>query len=232
MADTIRDVRGGFFDSVNRDRLYSADDMNNPYKNLIKDGIFDKNGGFEVHATGMTVYVSPGNALIGGKWAESGTVTFTVTAPSAGSTYREDCVVLRMDPREHVRSCQIIYRTGSTELVTGNGIVEFRLARVIVNPGTTSLDEAITDDRGTAECPLATLEDLGVSDQIAGDVTSWLTENVDPVGSAVVVDSSLTISGAAADAKTTGDAITNVNNEINKLGLSVVDGKLCMTFTE
>lgn len=36
-------------------------------------------------------------------------------------------------------------------------------------------------------------------------VTSWLNEKVTPVGSAVVVDSSLSVSGAAADAKETGN---------------------------
>lgn len=45
---------------------------------------------------------------------------------------------------------------------------------------------------------------LGLS-KITDAVTDWLDENVEPVGSAVVVDSSLSISGAAADAKETGD---------------------------
>ena len=44
-------------------------------------------------------------------------------------------------------------------------------------------------------------------------VTNWLTAHVNPVGSAVVVDNSLTVSGAAADAKTTGNKIANVNTE-------------------
>ena len=35
-------------------------------------------------------------------------------------------------------------------------------------------------------------------------VTAWLNEHVDPVGSAVIVDNTLLISGAAADAKVTG----------------------------
>ena len=36
-------------------------------------------------------------------------------------------------------------------------------------------------------------------------ITAWLNANVNPVGSAVVVDSSLKISGAAADAKIVGE---------------------------
>lgn len=43
-------------------------------------------------------------------------------------------------------------------------------------------------------------------------VTNWLTANVNPVGSAVVVDNSLTVSGAAADAKITGNKIANLAN--------------------
>jgi len=41
-------------------------------------------------------------------------------------------------------------------------------------------------------------------------ITDWLNKNVNPVGSAVVVDNSLSIRGAAADAKITGDKISNI----------------------
>ena len=54
------------------------------------------------------------------------------------------------------------------------------------------------------------LTDL-ISPFIPDLVTDWLTNNVDPVGSAVIVDSSLSIAGAAADAKVTGDKITGLS---------------------
>jgi len=41
--------------------------------------------------------------------------------------------------------------------------------------------------------------------QISTDVASWLNTNVNPVGSAVTVDESLTISGSAADSKAVGE---------------------------
>lgn len=68
---------------------------------------------------------------------------------------------------------------------------------------------------------------------MVGDtVTTWLTEHVDPVGSAVVVDNTLTIQGAAADAKKTGDEISGLKEDINDLGLSVVDGAINITYQE
>lgn len=56
---------------------------------------------------------------------------------------------------------------------------------------------------------------------VAPQVTAWLNENVNPVGSAVVVDESLSISGAAADAKVTGTIARDVtvkNNELAGIG--------------
>ncbi len=53
-----------------------------------------------------------------------------------------------------------------------------------------------------------------LSDEISADVTNWLNTYVTPVGSAVIVDSGLTIEGAAADAKATGDALSELNERL------------------
>ena len=47
---------------------------------------------------------------------------------------------------------------------------------------------------------------------VAPQVTAWLNENVDPVGSAVVVDESLSIAGAAADAAATRSYLSETIN--------------------
>lgn len=49
---------------------------------------------------------------------------------------------------------------------------------------------------------------------VAPAVTTWLNTYVDPVGSAVVVDSSLSVSGAAADAKITGEKVNSIENTL------------------
>lgn len=55
-----------------------------------------------------------------------------------------------------------------------------------------------------------------ISDDIPTTVTAWLTEHVDPVGSAVVVDDTLSITGAAADAKVTGDEFISIKDGLLK----------------
>lgn len=54
-----------------------------------------------------------------------------------------------------------------------------------------------------------------VSEQLNTDVTNWLNNNVNPVGSAVVVDNSLSIQGAAADAKVVGDELTDLKADLS-----------------
>ena len=66
--------------------------------------------------------------------------------------------------------------------------------------------------------------DTKFGDDIGDNVTSWLTKHVNPAGSAVAVDDTLTIQGAAADAKKTGDEISGLNSYItNILGINIIE---------
>ena len=53
--------------------------------------------------------------------------------------------------------------------------------------------------------------DTQINQQTTNAVTDWLVKNVTPAGSAVAVDKSLSIEGAAADAKSTGTAINSIS---------------------
>lgn len=66
------------------------------------------------------------------------------------------------------------------------------------------------DDVVAEQIDDAVREEIGPS--VSPVVTEWLNTNVDPVGSAVTVDSSLEISGSAADAKVVGDRITALDD--------------------
>ena len=68
-----------------------------------------------------------------------------------------------------------------------------------------------------------------LKDQISADTTDWLDDNVNPVGSAVIVDKTLTIEGAAADAlavKTELNKKANASNTYTKAEVNAaIDAK-------
>lgn len=79
------------------------------------------------------------------------------------------------------------------------------------------LQHGITNNANYAAGLNTRLSELenGAPSIIAPKVTEWLNANVDPTGSAVTVDSSLTIAGSAADAKKTGDEISDLKSDLN-----------------
>jgi len=62
-----------------------------------------------------------------------------------------------------------------------------------------------------------------VNNQLNTDVTNWLNTNVNPVGSAVIIDETLTIKGAAADAKQTGDIKNKFVKSINPIYMQTIN---------
>ena len=56
---------------------------------------------------------------------------------------------------------------------------------------------------------------------IASEVSSWLSEHITPTTPAV--DDTLTVSGAAADSKTVGDALNDINSELSELSADIND---------
>ena len=63
--------------------------------------------------------------------------------------------------------------------------------------------------------------DTQINQQTTSAVTAWLVANVTPTGSAVAVDKSLSIEGAAADAKVTGDKCKYLQNIIGNYNKNV-----------
>lgn len=159
MAEQVFNIRSGFYNAVNGDRTYSADDMNKPYKRVISDGVFATNAGtpstdFQVvQNAGMIINVLPGNAIVASKWLES-TVITPITVPNNTSlSTRTDGVFLQVD--NSTRSGNIVYKSGDITPET-NGKTEYLIAKVSVAAGATSITQSsITDMRGNT-CPWVT----------------------------------------------------------------------------
>lgn len=171
MADQTITIRSGFFDSVNNDRLYSADEMNRPYKRVITEGIFATPQGtpstdLQVLSaqSAMNIRVKAGEGLLGGKWFENAT-DLTITVPNNTNVVpRRDSVIIQVDKRQSGRKVNIVYREGTPSsnpqppaIGTVPNVIEKRVANIYVASGATAINQdAIVDLRGSDECPWIT----------------------------------------------------------------------------
>lgn len=171
MSDTKYTVNAGFFDAVNKDRMYTADDMNRPYKRLISNGVFATPQGkpstdLQVFTAndGMNIIVSAGYAIIGDKWFENPSDFMITLSQNAEVLTRIDSIVAQMDKTQAGRVGNIVYRKGDASsnpvhpsINTYEDVVEFRLADIKISPSCVKItQELITDCRGSAECPWIT----------------------------------------------------------------------------
>lgn len=171
MADQNFNVNAGFFDAVNYDRTYNANDMNKPYSRVIADGVFATNAGtpssdLQVVSTGngMQITVQKGQAIVASKWFEN-LFPIIITVPSNTTLYpRFDSVILQIDNRSSGRVGNVVYRTGTPasnpqypDINTVTDVIEYAVAYVYVAAGATAINnDAITDLRGSASCPWVT----------------------------------------------------------------------------
>lgn len=164
----------GFFNSVNGDRKYNADDISNYFLKLISNGVFaTPSNAMQVQAnTGMTVQVSAGWGFIQCKWINNSAPYLLTLDASDVVLNRIDRVVLRLNASTSVRTMSIAIKKGTPASnpvaptltrVTG-GIWELSLAQIYVGAGVTSISQAnITDERAnTSVCGFVT----GLIDQI------------------------------------------------------------------
>lgn len=171
MADIINNVNCGFFDSVNNDRLYGAEDMNKPYKRVVSNGVFATPNGTPstdlqvlTAASGMNIIVKKGDGIFADRWFES-TSDLVITVPSnTNVTPRRDSIIVQVDKRVSGRVGNIVYRTGTPSsnpqvpnINTVDNIIEYRIANIYVAAGANYIgQDAITDLRGSSECPWIT----------------------------------------------------------------------------
>ena len=167
-------VTYGFFNSINGDRTYNADQISDYFLKLISNGVFATPAdSMQVQASsGMVVNVSAGWGFINCKWIKND-APFPLTLDASDIVLnRIDRVVLRLDATSAVRSITIAVKKGTPastaappalERVTG-GVWELSLAQIAVNANATTITQAnITDERAdTNVCGWVT----GLIDQI------------------------------------------------------------------
>lgn len=158
----------GFFNSVNGDRTYNADDISNYFLKLISNGVFatPSNAMQVQESAGMTVQVSAGWGFINCKWLNNDAPYLLTLDASDVVLNRIDRIVMRLNASNDVRTMSIAIKKGTPASspqppaltrVTG-GVWELSLAQIVVNAGATSITQAeITDERAnTSVCGYVT----------------------------------------------------------------------------
>ena len=154
----------GFFNSVDGDRVYNADQIGDMFKGLITNGVYESVGNaFMVHAdTGMNIFVGSGRAIVGDKWVEnSAAATLTVTAAHA-TLDRITAVVLRRSTTSRDVSLITVDGTPASSPNAPIPVIDattydITLAHIRVPAGATAITQAnIYDLRGSSYCPWVT----------------------------------------------------------------------------
>ena len=167
-------MKSGFFNSIDGDRKYDADDISNYFLKLISNGVFaTPANSMQIQAAGgMRVKVIPGWAFINCKWLRLDE-DYYITLDKADAKYdRVDRIVLRLDPSDNARDITIKVKKGdaketaylkSLERVK-NGVWELSLGYIWVHANATEIRQGnIKDERAdTNVCGFVT----GLIDQI------------------------------------------------------------------
>ena len=159
-------VTFGFYNSMNGDRKYNAQDMSRIFNGIINDGIFMSIGtSMIVKATeGMIVEVGIGRAWFNGTWTHNDSVLELRLTASDLLMDRIDAIVLEVDTNDNVRTNSIKVVTGEPSLVPNqpvmkkeSGCFQYPLAYIYVAGTVTEITQAnITNMVGTSECPFVT----------------------------------------------------------------------------
>lgn len=210
----------GFFDSVNGDRKYSADDIGRYLQGIVTSGVFaDDINNFKVLAdTNMQVEVQPGRAMLDCHYLEND-APLPLVLSAGGTLDRIDAIVMRLD-RER-RLCEIAVKTGTPastptapEMLRTDTVKEYMLASVFVSRLSSAIvQENITDTRADPNVcgwvmGLLNPDVLGLPVPNASD--AWKIPLVNEAGNGYelhVPDTTLTRAGRVADAAAVGKAI-------------------------
>lgn len=193
----------GFYNSVDGDRIYSANEFSRLFDGILTDGIFQSIGNaFAVSEdTGLNgdVIVGSGRAWFDRTWTFNDT-NLTLTVPAPDHVYdRIDSVVLEVDTTTRENSIKIVTGTPAGSpvaptMLDDSGVYQHRLADIYVRSGGTYINNShITNFIGTTETPFVTgiLETIDMTwlfAQWESDFDTWFDNLVDQLSGTQVTN--------------------------------------------
>lgn len=179
-------VTSGFFNSLNGDRKYNAEQMSAIFDGIINDGVFASIGtafGVTANSTDTELTVGIGRAWFNSAWVYNDSILPLTTEDSEVVLNRYDAVVIEIDHSD-------AGRTGSIKVVTGTPastpsyptmihtayVNQYPLAYIYRAAGSTIITQAdVTNMIGTSSCPYITgiLEVVNVDNLVAQWQGEW-----------------------------------------------------------
>lgn len=171
-------ITSGFFDSVNGDRRYTAQQFGSLFTGIISDGVFSGvGGGLKVEARSSQVYINSGRAWCRGTWIDNDAyASLSVPANTHPNYSRYDAVVLTFDSSSSVRRNTIDYVSGTAAAtpqkpsMKNDSLTKQMPLCYIFRPAnsTTITQSNIESTIGTSACPYITgpLKTIDVTDVV------------------------------------------------------------------
>ena len=169
----------GFFNSVNGDRVYNADQMSGIFEGLITDGVYESVGNkLAVQpSSGMTIQIATGRGWFAKRWVDNTTPHLIVLEAADVTLNRWAAVCIRVDTTESVRNAAPYIKYGEyatnpskPTMTRTETVKEYCLAYVHIKAGASAITAAdITDTRAdTSLCGWVT----GLIEQL-NSTTLW-----------------------------------------------------------
>lgn len=152
----------GFFNSIDGDRKYDADQMSEYFDGLVSNGVYESVGGaLQVKAVsggGMSVQVQTGRGIINCKWLSNDAILTLDVTQAHVTLNRYTAVVMRLDIVNRLMTITTKDGTPASSptkpsMQNDATMVELCLAYIYVGAGATSISQAnIEDMRPSSLC--------------------------------------------------------------------------------
>ena len=144
----------GFFNSIDGDRTYNADQMSEYFDGLVSNGVYESVGGaLQVKAAsdGMVVQVLSGRAIVNSKWLSNSATLILEISPAHVVLNRWTAVVLRLDIVNRLMTITTKDGEPATNPIKPSmqkdvSMIELCLAYVFVGAGATNITQANIED--------------------------------------------------------------------------------------
>lgn len=196
-------VSSGFFNSVNHDRMYDAEQFSSIFDGLIIDGVYENYGdAFKVTAyseSNDTVIVGTGRAWFDHTWTYNDSQFSIQIDPPNEMLGRVDMIVIDVNREQGTRKNSILYVRGSeanpyepADLIKEELHNQYPIAYIHVDAGSSApISQAKIENKvGTEECPIVTsfLEAMNLSNlwsQLDTEFREWwgtVSDSIDETG--------------------------------------------------